>query len=96
MPRPKVKRCLRFKPNVYYFKPRGVPLRQLAEMVLLAEEVEAIKLHEVDGLEQVAAARRMKISQPTFGRILNRAYQKVGQALILGKAIKIEMKEAYK
>lgn len=89
MPRPKKRRCLRFSPDVYYFKPRGVPLRELQEVVLEADELEAFKLHDVDNLEQVKAAEKMKISQPTFARILNRGYKKVAEALIKGKAIKI-------
>lgn len=96
MPRPKSTRCLRFKPNVYYFKPRGIPLRELEEVVLLPDETEALKLHDVDGLEQIQAAVKMKISQPTFGRILNRAYKKVAQAVIIGKAIRIDTDEKKK
>lgn len=81
---------MRFKPNVYYFKPRGIPLRELEEIILLPDELEALKLHDVDGLEQIQAAEKMRISQPTFGRILNQAYKKVAQAIILGKAIRID------
>lgn len=90
MPRPRIPRCLRFKPNIYYFKPQGIPLRMLKEVVLLPDELEALKLYEVDGLEQTSAAKKMKISQPTFARILNSAHKKVAQAIIKGKAIRIE------
>lgn len=90
MPRPKIPRRLRFNPDVYYFKPRGVPLRELDEVVLLPDELEALKLHEVDGLEQTEAAVRMNISQPTFARLLGSAYKKVAEAIIKGKAIRIE------
>ncbi|HUW24105.1 MAG TPA: DUF134 domain-containing protein [Patescibacteria group bacterium] len=90
MPRPRRPRCLRFKPNVYYFKPRGVPLRLLEEEILLPDELEALKLHEVDGLEQKEAAAKMKISQPTFARLLESAHKKIARAIILGKAIRIE------
>ena len=90
MPRPKIARCLNFKPNVYYFKPRGVPLHELEEIVLLPDELEALKLHEVDGLEQIKSAEKMKISQPTFARLLSRAHQKVAKAIIKGRAIRIE------
>ncbi len=90
--RPKIKRCLRFKPNVHYFKPQGIPLRYLEEVILLPDELEALKLYEVDGLEQKQAALKMKISQPTFARILNIAIKKVVLAIIKGKAIKIEEK----
>ena len=90
MPRPRIPRCLRFNPKVYYFKPRGVPLRMLEEVVLESDELEALKLHDVDGWEQKEAARKMKISQPTFARTLDRVYKKIAEALICGKAIKIE------
>ncbi len=92
MPRRKIPRCVRFKPNVYYFKPQGVPLRFLEEVVLFPDELEALKLYEVDGLTQTAAAKKMKISQPTFARILESANKKIAQAIIAGKAIKIEEK----
>jgi len=90
MPRPRIPRCLRFKPNVYYFKPRGIPLRELEEIILLPDELEALKLYEVDGLEQIEASKKMKISQPTFARLLGSANKKVAQAIIQGKAIRIE------
>jgi len=92
MPRPKKIRRMRFKPNVYYFKPRGVPLRALEEVILAPDELEALKLHDVDGLEQLASAKKMKISQPTFARIINAAYKKIAEALIKGKAIRLEKK----
>ncbi len=90
MSRPKLPRCMRFKPNAYYFKPRGIPLRDLEEVVLLPDELEALKLHEVDGLEQIEAAKKMKISQPTFARLLGNAHKKTAEAIIKGKAIQIE------
>jgi predicted DNA-binding protein (UPF0251 family) len=93
MPRPRIPRCVRFKPDVYYFKPRGIPLRELEEVVLLPDELEALKLHEVDRLEQIEASIKMKISQPTFARLLNSAHQKVAQAIIVGKAIRIDKQQ---
>lgn len=90
MPRPRKPRRLCFKPNVYYFKPQGIPLRELEEIVLLPDELEALKLYEVDGLEQIGASEKMKISQPTFARLLGSAYKKVAGAIIEGKAIRIE------
>lgn len=90
MSRPIVPRCIKFKPNVWYFKPRGIPLRDLEEIVLLPDELEAIKLYDDDGLEQKMAAEKMNVSQPTFARILQRAHQKIAQAIVKGKAIHIE------
>ncbi|PIS22560.1 hypothetical protein COT50_01275 [candidate division WWE3 bacterium CG08_land_8_20_14_0_20_41_10] len=89
MPRPRIKRCLQFNPNVDYFKPRGIPLRDLEEVELLPDEIEAIKLYLVDELDQTKSAEKMGISQPTFARTLNLANKKVAEALIKGKAIKI-------
>lgn len=86
----RVRRHLRFNPNVHYFKPRGVPMRQLAEVVLKADELEALKLHDVDELDQQQAAAEMGISQPTFSRTLARAYKKVARALVNGRAIRLE------
>lgn len=89
MTRPKNFRCINFDPQVVYFKPRGVPLSALEEEELLADELEALRLHDVEELDQVEAAEKMKISQPTFGRILNKAYQKMARAIVKGKAIRI-------
>ena len=93
MVRPKNPRCLRFNPEVVYFKPQGVPLSVLEEIELLPDELEALKLHDVDELDQIEAAKKMNVSQPTFGRILDKAYKKIAIAIIKGKAIKISKNE---
>jgi predicted DNA-binding protein (UPF0251 family) len=90
MPRRKIPRRLQFNPGVYYFKPRGVPLRFLEEIKIEADELEALKLYEVDGFDQVTAAGRMKVSQPTFARILSGAHKKIAEAIVFGKAIRIQ------
>lgn len=92
MVRPKNPRCLRFKPEVIYFKPWGVPLSVLEDVELLPDELEALKLHDVDKLDQIKAAKEMNVSQPTFGRILDKTYKKIAIAIIKGKAIKIYKK----
>jgi predicted DNA-binding protein (UPF0251 family) len=90
MPRPKIPRRLFFNPNVYYFKPRGIPLRLLDEINLERDEVEALKLYDFDGLDQESASKKMGVSQPTFARIMKRSHKKIANAIISGKAIKIE------
>jgi uncharacterized protein len=90
MPRPRNPRFLQFNPNVYYFKPQGIPLRLLDEVALLPDEIEAIKLHDVDKLDQKQSAEQMQISQPTLARLLDSAYKKIAEALVNGKAIRIE------
>jgi len=75
---------------VTYFKPRGIPLSELDEVILEADEIEALKLAHLDKLYQEEGALRMKISRQTFGRILSKAHSKIALALLKGKAIAIE------
>jgi len=90
MVRPVKKRKVIFDPNVTYFKPRAVPLAELEEVDLGSDELEALRLCDFENLSQVKAARKMGISQSTLQRILTSARKKVTEALIKGKAIKIE------
>jgi uncharacterized protein len=90
MPRPKIQRRIKFRPNAAYFKPQGVPMRFLEEIVVEEDELEALKLYEVDCLDQTESAKKMKISQPTFARILGSAHKKIAEAIIKGRAIRIE------
>jgi len=90
MPRPRLCRRINFNPNVRYFKPQGVPLRILDEVDLTLEELEALRLKNIEGLEQREASLKMKTSQSTFQRILVSAYKKITEALVEGKAIKIK------
>ena len=90
MPRPPKCRRVAFLPNVTYFKPAGIPLRDLEEVQLSVEEAEAIRLKDLEGLEQEEGAERMNISRPTFQRVLASARQKIADALLNGKAISIE------
>lgn len=78
-----------FIPQITYFKPAGVPLSNLQEVRLSVEEVEAIRLKDLEGLEQEECAQRMNISRTTFSRVLGSARQKMADALLGGKAIKI-------
>ena len=90
MSRPKKCRCVGCNPNVYYFKPRGIPLVHLEEVSVRLDELEAIRLADYEGLYHEDAAQKMKISRATFGRILDEARHKVAEAILKGKALKIE------
>lgn len=90
MPRPPKSRKVSFLPNLTYFKPAGVPLKELEEESLRYEELEAIRLKDLQGLEQEACAERMGVSRPTFHRIISSARNKLARALVEGKAIRIE------
>jgi uncharacterized protein len=92
MSRPKKDRCIACQPNIIYFKPRGVPLIQLEEVCLSLDELETIRLADYEGLYHEQAAEKMNISRPTFGRILSEARRKVAEAVVDGKALRIETK----
>jgi predicted DNA-binding protein (UPF0251 family) len=77
-------------PESNYFKPRGIPLSVLEEVVLTVDEFEAIRLADLEGLYQEKAAEKMSVSRQTFGRIIDSAHKKVAGALVKGKALKIE------
>jgi len=67
-----------------------MPLSKLEGVYLTLDEFEAIRLIHVEGLMQEEAARRMHISRPTFTRILGSARNKIADALVNVKAIRIE------
>jgi len=90
MVRPRLCRRVRFNPDVTYFKPRGIPLRDLEEMTLNVDELEALRLHDFENLSQEACAKKMNISQSTFNRLVIVARKKMVEAIVKGKAIKIE------
>jgi len=87
--RPKRKRSISFYPEITYFKPAGVPLRNLFEEILSFDEIEAIRLYDLKDLYQEQAAKKMGISRVTFLRIIHEAHKKIGRCLVYGKAIKI-------
>ncbi len=89
MPRPRLCRKIQFDPRVTYFKPQGIPLRLLEVVELSTEELEAYRLRHARNLDQKEAAREMSTSASTYQRILYSAYEKIAEALINGKAIKI-------
>ena len=90
MPRPRQCRRVAQLPQATFFKPRGVPLRVLQQVGLTVDELEALRLADLEGLYQEEAAGRMNVSRQTFGRIVEAARRKVADALVNGKALSIE------
>lgn len=90
MPRPHCCRRVAEAPLVRGFKPTGIPWRRLEVLVLGLDELEALRLADLQGLYQDAAAESMGISRTTFSRLIASARHKVAQALIVGKALHIE------
>ena len=90
MSRPPKCRRVAFMPGVKYYKPAGIPLRLLDEVCLSIEELESVRLKDVEDLDQEQCAQRMNISRSTFQRVLASARKKIAEALLTGKAIRIE------
>ncbi len=90
MARPVQCRRVGSMPESNYFKPRGIPLSMLEEVILTVDEFEAVRLADLGGLYQEQAAQKMNVSRQTFGRIIESAHKKVAEVLVKGKALKIE------
>ena len=90
MARPHKCRKIGCDPKSGYFKPRGVPVRRLQEVVITLDELEAIRLADLEGMYQEQAAARMNVSRQTFGNIANSAHKKIADALLNAKALKID------
>lgn len=90
MPRPFCKRYVGWQPHVALFKPAGIPAEKLETAVLSLEEIEALRLADLNGQYQEAAADHMEISRATFARIVESARRKVADALVHGKALRIQ------
>jgi uncharacterized protein len=89
MARPPIERAVGGLPRVTLFKPAGVPGRDLEQLPLAVDELEAIRLVDLEGLSHEQAAAAMGVSRQTVGRVLERGRAKVAEALVAGKAILI-------
>jgi predicted DNA-binding protein (UPF0251 family) len=90
MPRPRHCRRVAHLPQANFYKPKGIPLSTLQQVTLTVDELEAIRLADLEGLYQEDAAKRMNVSRQTFGRILESAHKKIADTLVNGKALLIE------
>ena len=90
MARPLNCRRVGLLPPCSVYKPAGIPARFLEEVVLTVDEFEAIRLADLKGMYQETAAEQMKVSRQTFGRIIESARKKIADALVEGKALRIE------
>ena len=90
MPRPRGCRRVAGPPGCVLFKPAGVPASRSSEIVLGIDELEALRLADLEGLYQEDAAKQMNVSRQTFGRIVSSARKNVAQALVQGRSLRIE------
>jgi uncharacterized protein len=90
MPRPLICRRVAGCPRSEYFKPAGIPLSGLEEVRLTRDELEALRLADLEGMYQAAAAEKMGISRQTFGNIVESARHKAADVLVNGRALRIQ------
>lgn len=88
--RRKKKRMVESAPCAVFYKPQGIPMRDLESLVLSVEGLEALRLVDSERMQQVEAADRMGVSRPTLSRILGEARNTVATALFEGKAIRVD------
>jgi len=90
MPRPFKDKIVKNDPIATHFKPSFIEAEYLNEVVITREEIEAIRLGDVEKMRQREAATAMGISQPTFYRLLNQCRKKMADALVNGKLIRVK------
>jgi len=90
MVRPRLRRRVHGEFGATYFKPAGIPVRELETVSLTFDELEAVRLTDFEELYQADAAEKMNVSRQTLGNIVKSAHKKIAEALIKGMAIKIE------
>lgn len=90
MPRPRKCRYVGFPPDFLAFKPLGVPASELEEILLSVDEMEAVRLADLEGMYQEQAAEKMNISRQTFGNTIQSAHRKIANFLVNGKVLRIE------
>ncbi len=90
MSRPRKCRWVLREPGVTFFKPQGIPLKTLEHSQITVDELEALRLSDYEGLSHEVVAQQMKVSRPTVTRMLAKAHRAVADALVNGKAIRIE------
>lgn len=90
MARPTKWRKIENIPAVAFFVPSEKEIAEVPKNVLKLEELEAIRLKDLEGLEQGECADKMEVSRPTFQRILLSAREKIADSLVNGKTVHIE------
>jgi len=90
VPRPKIHRNICGRAAYSCFKPNKVPMAQLEHIALEKDELEALRLVDLNGMQQLQAAERMGVSRQTLANILKRGRKKVASCLVDGKALLLD------
>lgn len=86
----KKNRIVSFQSDVKFFKPAGIPNSLLKEVVLFSDEIESLRLKNIEKLDIIQWSEKMWISKSTFARIYNNAVDKIADAIINSKSIKLD------
>ncbi len=90
MARPVKTRCVCGKIKEYTLKPAGLKFKRYAKITLKAEEVEAMRLADFEGMYQEKAAKIMKVSRQTFARIVELGRKKAIEGIFKGAEIEVK------
>jgi predicted DNA-binding protein (UPF0251 family) len=90
VPRPPKLRVVCGRPVATHFKPRGVRLCDLEEVVIGLDALEALRWVDLEGLSQEEAGEHMGVSRGTIGRLVEGARRAITDALVTGKALRLE------
>ena len=82
MSRPVITRIVDIPMRTVYFKPCGKLPDDTECVTIKFEELEALRLSDLEGINQSEASKNMGISRHTFGRILAAARKKVARSLV--------------
>jgi uncharacterized protein len=93
MPRPRKSRYIETMPSGQCFKPCRAAGSSKNAIKIFLDELEAIRLGDLEGLSQEEAASKMEISRSTFARLINEAHRKIADAIIFSKPIITEGEE---
>ena len=87
MPRPHKPRWIDFEHSSAFYAPLRSPTPGMPQVLVTIDELEALRLADLQGLSQEQAAEQMNVSRATFGRIVARGRRKIAEALVHGKGI---------
>jgi predicted DNA-binding protein (UPF0251 family) len=88
--RPMICRRIGCRPPAGLFKPAGIPASGLEEIIITMDELESLRLADLEGQYHEKAAARMGVSRQTFGNILESARRKTAEGLVNGRALRIQ------
>ena len=94
MPRPKIARCIQARAPFSLFKPNGIPSHRLSQLQLAEDEFEALRLADLQGMQQQEAAKVMGVSRQTFANLVKGARRKVAYCLVEGAALALHAEES--